>query len=53
MNQFKDYSINTFENSPIGKCITAALDGKYVQVNDALCKFFGYSKKRAFRKNIF
>jgi PAS domain S-box-containing protein len=51
MNQFKEYSINTFENTPIGKCITG-LDGKFVQVNNALCKFFGYLKKELLEKTF-
>ena len=34
---------SAFEHAPIGKALVA-LDGRYLQVNRALCKFLGYSR---------
>lgn len=31
----------TMDNAPIGMCLVAP-DGRFVEVNDALCRFFGY-----------
>jgi PAS domain S-box-containing protein len=33
----------TFDNAPIGMCLTS-MDGRFITVNDSLCKMMGYSK---------